>query len=119
MTSSDIDIDIKGMLENILSEQINRLLMSGSLNEKEAATIMENLQKEKLMPEQIEMDLAKELKKISCYRYDDCVSSSNRLGGFGWSLMHMQEHMSRYLKLKLQQSSTVLRTVLKSKKLLQ
>lgn len=105
-----MDVDIRGTLEIILSEQIQRLLASKTIKTFDVDKITENLIACRLMPDMIEEDLAKELKLICTSTYDNVFSTSNRLGGFGWSLNHMQQHMTRILKLKLQHSSTILRT---------
>lgn len=110
MSSHVPEIEIKETLENILAEQMNRLFSTGSIKKDEMNFIITSLQNSRLMPEQIENDLTKELEAICSYRYDDAMLSSNRHGGFGWSLQHMQEHMERFLKLKLQKISTILRT---------
>ena len=105
-----MDFDVRGTLETILAEQISRLLMSGNANLQEVEDIQIALKKHRLMPEQIECDLAKELSDACSFKYDDIVQTSNRLDGYGWSVQHLQEHMERMLKQKLQQLSTILRT---------
>jgi len=105
-----MDFDVRGTLETILAEQISRLLLSGNANLQEVEDIQASLKKHKLMPDQIECDLTKELATACNFKYDDIVQTSNRLDGYGWSVQHLQEHMERMLKQKLQQISTILRT---------
>lgn len=107
------DCNVRGKLEEILSEQCSRLLASGSLDDRSIKSALQELSKKRLTPELIEEDLCKELKLICSYRYDCAMLSSNRLEGFGWSLEHMKKHMKRVLKSKMNSISTVFRTHMK------
>jgi biopolymer transport protein ExbB/TolQ len=103
-------VDVRGLLENILGEQISRLLASKHIDKSEIDDLTRALKDSQLLPEQIEEDLAKELSSICNLRYESANAASHRLQGFGWSLQHMQEHMERVLKSKLEHLGTVLRT---------
>ena len=72
---------------------------------------MDQLRSERLLPDQIETDLCKELKTICTMRHDEIMPSSSRLGGFGWSQNHMKEHMRRLLKSKLVAIASILRCI--------
>jgi hypothetical protein len=103
-------VDVRGLLENILGEQISRLLASKHVDKSEIDDLTRALKESQLLPDQIEEDLAKELSSICNLRYEMANSASHRLQGFGWSVKHMQEHMERVLKSKLEHLGTVLRT---------
>jgi hypothetical protein len=105
----NIDCDVRGSLTNILSEQISRLVYSGSLTKEGVKDVMNELHENGLMPEQIDLSLAKELRILCVYKYDDIMPSSNRLGGWGISMERIQTQMERLLKVKLGEISTILR----------
>ena len=109
---SESNADIRGLLENILGEQITRLLASDHLKRKDVQTVTNALRESKLLPDQIEADLAQELQTICGLKYESANTSSNRLDGFGWSLYHLQEHMRKVMESKLSSVGIVLRTKL-------
>jgi hypothetical protein len=102
--------DVRGLLESLLGEQVSRLLASKHINRSEIDDLTRALRDSRLLPDQIEADLAEELRSICNLTYEVANASSNRLNGFGWSLAHMQEHMERILKSRLELLGTVLRT---------
>jgi len=102
--------DVRGLLESLLGEQVSRLLSSKHISRGEIDDLTRALRESRLLPDQIEADLAEELRSICNLRYEVANVSSNRLNGFGWSLAHMQEHMERILKSRLELLGTVLRT---------
>ena len=114
--NEDLDCDIRGTLENILSEQISRLLSCGTLEESQIGDVLNILKSEGLMPDQIDLALAHELRVMCTSRYDDVMPTSNRLGGWGYSMERIQTHMERELKSKLSALSTVLRTRMSQRK---
>jgi hypothetical protein len=111
MASSVNRCDVRSKLEAILSEQITRLLKSGMIQNHHVLEAMTVLRSKRLLPDQIESDICKELKKISLLRYDIAMPSSQRANGFGWSLEHMKSHMQKMLKCKIEEVSTILRVV--------
>ena len=102
--------DVRGQIEAILGEHVSRLLASGHLLKSEIDDLTAALRESKLLPDQIEADLAEELKSLCNLRYEIANAESRRLDGFGWSVNHMQQHMERFMKSKLEQMGTVLRT---------
>lgn len=106
-----VECDVRGKLNAILTEQVSRLLISGSSTPQGVQSAMDQLRSERLLPDQIETDLCKELKTICTMRHDEIMPSSSRLGGFGWSQNHMKEHMRRLLKSKLVAIASILRCI--------
>jgi hypothetical protein len=105
-----VECDVRGKLDAILSEQVSRLLISGSSTKEGIEKAMQKLREERLLPEQIESDLCREIKIICSMRHDEAMPNSSRLDGFGWSQNHMKEHMKRMLKGKLEATASILRT---------
>ena len=105
-----IECDVRGKLELILSEQVSRLIISGSSTNEGIELAMRTLKDHRLLPEQIESDLCKEIKIICTIRHDEAMPNSSRLDGFGWSQNHLKEHMKRMLKGKLEATASILRT---------
>jgi hypothetical protein len=105
-----VECDVRGKLEAILSEQVSRLLISGSSTKEGIEMAMKKLRNERLLPEQIESDICKEIKIICTMRHDEAMPNSSRLDGFGWSQNHLKEHMKRMLKSKLEATASILRT---------
>lgn len=103
--------NVRGKLEAIISEQIERLLASGLLNHEKVELIMLKLSENNLLPNQIESDICKELKKICMLKYDIAIEGSKRLNGFGWSEEHIKSHIKKLMKSKLAASSTIIRTI--------
>jgi hypothetical protein len=58
----------------------------------------------------MEIDLCKELKLICLKKYEDSKPLSTRFDGFGWSVGHVQDHMDRMLKTKLQEIFIILKS---------
>ena len=108
--SADMLADVRGLLESIMGEQFSRLLAAGQLKAAEVGAISAILHEARLTPELMEQDLAQELKAVCSIRYDAPMKGSTRLEGYGWSLGHMQSHMERLLRVKLQALATVFRT---------
>lgn len=105
-----MDGNIRGKLSEILDEQIKRLVAFGIKSEKDVDNAMNELGKNRLLPDQVETDLCKELKLICLKKYEDVKPLSTRLDGFGWSVAHIQDHMDRMLKTKLQEIFIILKS---------
>ena len=107
---SIFECNVRGRLEAILSEQISRLLSSGSIGCDDTRGIMETLKMQRLLPDQLEQDLCTEIQSICAQKFDEAIPTSSRLNGFGWSEGHLKKHMRRLLESKLSETATVLRT---------
>jgi hypothetical protein len=106
----EIECNVRGKLEAILAEHVSRMLASGAASSKDIVSAMDLLRLKRLMPENVESDLCKELKNICTRRFEQAMPESNRLDGFGWSKAHIKEHMKRMLTAKLQEITTILRS---------
>jgi hypothetical protein len=104
-----MDPNIKGKLEAILAEQMARLIASGSINNKGAEDIMKRLRTERLMPDQIELDICIELKKTCMIKMEEAITTSTRFGGLGWSEGHIKDHMKRCMKEKMDAFASIIR----------
>ena len=105
-----MDCNIRSKLNEILDEQIKRLVAFGIKTEEDVKFAKKELRKHRLLPDQLETDLCKELKLICLKKYEDSKPLSTRLDGFGWSVAHIQDHMERMLKTKLQEIFIILKS---------
>ena len=115
METKTPECDVKGKLDAIMTEQIARLMASGSLSHAKVEESMNQLRMQRLLPNQIESDICKELKNICQLKYETAIPGSKRMNGFGWSEEHMKSHMKKLMKSKLAATATVLRIACSSK----
>ena len=109
------DCSVRLHLENLLTEQIDRIVADGSLSKDEFDGIMNELRENKLMPEQIDSELATKLKELCTWKNAE-VSKSARLDGYGMSIEYITTVMIRLLKSRLSEIATVLRQRVHMKK---
>lgn len=57
----------------------------------------------------IDASCCKELKHILQKKYEGPVANSTRLGGLGWSMAHVQDHMRRHLQALIRRAGDIMR----------
>lgn len=75
------------------------------------AQIHEALDLRGLNAESIDAELSDEMKRVLSMQYEEPIGST-RLGGHGWTVNHIKEHMKRALKTKFEDVSAVVHEVL-------
>jgi hypothetical protein len=110
-----MNCNVRANLENLLDEQMNRIVADGSIDKENFDEIMQDLRDNQLMPDQLDSELASKLKELCMWKNEE-VSKSPRLDGYGLSVEYITTVMDRLLKAKLSELATVLRTRVHMKK---
>lgn len=93
-------------LEEYYDEQRKRL--NSNLDRARVDEAFAELERRGLDAEAVTVACARELRMILVKRYEQPIKST-RLNGHGWTVMHVQDHMRRFLKSKLREAGEVMR----------
>jgi hypothetical protein len=114
MWSSDsarrVDVDIAKTLQAIVDHQLAGLRRAKKIDDAWARAAIDRLRASKCAPEDIARQVAEELSRALSQRSDAPNHISLRLGGFGWSAQHIEEHMKRFLEGRIAQMTACLRS---------
>jgi len=95
-------------IDELFDQQRQRL--ECAIGTERVAKAFEALESTKLDSESIDGACCAELKHILQKRYESPVANSTRLGGLGWSMAHVQDHMRRFLQTKVRAAGDILRS---------
>jgi len=110
-----MNCSVRVNLENLLDEQMNRIVADGTVDKEDFDDIMRDLKDNNLMPDQLDSELAAKLKELCTWKNAE-VSKSNRLEGYGMSIEYITTVMDRLLKSRLSEVATILRKRVHMKK---
>lgn len=92
-------------VNDLFEEQARRFLACGHCPD-DLRNVKQILEEKCLTPEAIQLSTAEELKRVLVLRYD-VQMNTNRLEGYGWNSSKIREHMTRFLKSKLQDMARI------------
>jgi hypothetical protein len=108
--SADTDVGICDTLRAILDHQVIGIKRIKNLNNEAVNTIYARLSERACRPEDISSQVTEELNTIVAYRSEFFNASSSRMDGFGWSDLHIQDHMKRFIESKIERMMRCLRS---------
>lgn len=108
--SRRVDVDITKTLQSIVDYQLLGLRRAHKLDDAGARAAVDRLRAHKCSPEDIAEQVAAELARALGQRSDAPHAASTRLGGYGWSHQHIEEHMKRYLEGRVSRMMSGLRS---------
>jgi len=105
-----VDVDLAKTLQAIVDHQLAGLRRSRKVDAAGALAAYDRLRAQSCRPEDIAADVARELARAIAFRADTPNACSTRLGGFGWSVPHIEEHMKRFLEGRIAHLMAALRS---------
>jgi len=105
-----VDVDLAKTLQAIVDHQLASLRRSRKVDAAGALEAYDRLRTQACRPEDVAADVARELARVVGFRSDVPNACSTRMGGFGWSVPHIEEHMKRYLEGRIAHLTAALRS---------
>ena len=105
-----VDVDLTKTLQAIVDHQLAGLRRSRKVDAAGALAAYDRLRAQACRPEDISADVARELARAIDFSSDTPNACSTRLGGYGWSLPHIEEHMKRFLEGRIAHLMAALRS---------
>lgn len=109
-SSRRVDVDITKTLQSIVDYQLLGLRRAHKLDDSGSRAAVDRLRVHKCSPEDIAAQVAAELARALGQRSDAPHPASTRLGGYGWSHQHIEEHMKRFLEGRVSRMMSGLRS---------
>lgn len=105
-----VDVAIGKTLQAIVDHQLQGLRRAKKIDDAGSRAAYDRLVAHKCTPEQVEAQAAEELCRAINHRSDTPNDAITRLGGLGWSVLHIEEHMKRFVEGKVGRMMSILRS---------
>jgi hypothetical protein len=105
-----VDVAVSKTLQAIVDHQLLGMRRAKKIDDAGSRAAYDRLVAHKCTPEHVEAQAAEELCRTINYRSDTPYHASARLNGLGWSVLHIEEHMKRFLESKVGRMMSILRS---------
>lgn len=105
-----VDVAIGRTLQAIVDHQLQGMRRAKKIDDAGSRAAFDRLVAHKCTPEHVEALAAEELCRAINHKFDTPMDGSLRLSGLGWSVLHIEEHMKRFLEAKVARMMSLLRS---------